>query len=209
MKETVVVQTEASIDARESRRSRWFFILFFSAFSLSVATTFYRIFVARDYLVIIETVCDPSISTCFARDMCETEDGVCGENDAPVETMYYKIVERKAYAFPEVCATGSLDDEECANLSCRLGEADCSETLCSEETLPEGETCRGPDAMAEGDTVKGIGAESGGSLEESVPTEMIGDSTLPIEDNASGSALDGDVRQGTEGGEGMTEEAAL
>lgn len=201
MKETVVVQTQAPVDARESRRSRWFFILFFSALSLSVGATFYRMFVARDYVVTMETVCDPSVSTCFARDMCETEDGVCGENDSPVETMYYKIVERKAYAFPEVCATGSLEDEECANLSCRLGEADCSETLCSEETLPEGETCRGPDAMTEGDTVKGIGAESGGFLEESVPAEMIEGPTLPVEDNTGGSAFDGDVRRGTEGGE--------
>lgn len=209
MSEAVVAQAEESIDARESRRSRWFFILFFGAILLSVAATFYRTFIARDYLILMETVCDPSASVCFARDICDTEEGICVEGSVPVETVYYKLVERKAFAFPEVCATGSLEAEECIDLSCRPDEAECSETLCFEEIVPEGETCRGPDAMAEGDTVKGIGAESGGSLEENAPVEMIGDPTLPIEDNASGSALDGDVRQGTEGGEGMTEEAAL
>ena len=127
--------------------NRWFFLMFFLVAATSVAATFYRIFIARDYFVLMETVCDPSASACFARDICETEDGMCAEGDVPVETEYYKIVERKAFSFPEVCATGSLENEICADVSCRPGEGECSETLCSKETVPEGETCFGPDAI--------------------------------------------------------------
>ncbi len=165
-------------DAREASRSRWFFIVFFAALFLSVAAPFYRTFVARDYFVLIETACDPSESACFARDICETEDGVCAEGDTLVETEYYKIVERKAFAFPEACATGSLEAEECADLSCRPDEPECSETFCSEEVVPEGETCLGPGAVIETKDSGDADSESGESAEVSK------DSILPVEDSA-------------------------
>lgn len=139
--------------------NRWFFLIFFLVAATSVAATFYRIFIARDYFVLMETVCDPSASACFARDICETEDGMCAEGDVPVETEYYKIVERKAFSFPEVCATGSLENELCADVSCRPGEDECSETFCSEEIVPGGETCFGPDAGVETDDAGGVTAE--------------------------------------------------
>lgn len=97
----------------------------------------------------IEVTCSPERSACFARDICDTEDESCGEEDVPTETSYYKTVERKAYAFPEACASGSLDAPECADLSCRPGETECAETFCSDETVPEGETCVGPGFVPE------------------------------------------------------------
>lgn len=135
---------DARENAKEVSQSRWFFVIFFGLLFLSVGATFYRTFIARDYFVIMETTCDPAREACFERDICETEDGMCAEGDMPVETSYYKIVERKAFAFPEVCASGSLGDPVCADLSCRPNEAECTETLCTDETVPEGESCAGP-----------------------------------------------------------------
>lgn len=185
MSEAVVAQAEESIDARESRRSRWFFILFFGAILLSVAATFYRTFIARDYLILMETVCDPSASVCFARDICDTEEGICVEGSVPVETVYYKLVERKAFAFPEVCATGSLEAEECIDLSCRPDEDDCSEMLCSGEIVPAGEVCFGPGVVIEAEGVEGADAEMEG-VEEGRRDE-VSESTAPLDQNVMSS----------------------
>ncbi len=179
-----VIKAEEGIGGRRSFSSRWFFVVFFVAIFLSVGATYYRIFVARNYAVTLETVCDPAVSACFARDICETEDGVCGEGDTPIETAYYKIVERKASAFPEVCAFGSLEDPTCADLSCRSDEADCTETMCDDETVPEGESCVGPGFVPSND------------VEPEEMNESEGDETANEED---ASPLEGELPQEGEG----------
>jgi len=165
-------------ERQEKTHSKWFFGIFFFSVALSVFATFYRIFIARDYLVDIEVTCSPERSACFARDICDTEDESCGEEDVPTETSYYKTVERKAYAFPEACASGSLDAPECADLSCRPGEAECTETFCSDDTVPEGETCVGPGFVPE--DVAPSPDES--ALEDGGTTEDSGDD-VPMEDS--------------------------
>ena len=143
------INTIQDAESREKIRSRWFFGIFFALIFLSISATFYRVFIARDYLVTVETICSPEAQSCFARDVCDTEDQVCSEGDTPTETSYYKIVERKAFAFPETCASGSADSPLCADMSCRPGEAECTETFCSDETVPEGERCVGPGFVPE------------------------------------------------------------
>ncbi|MGB2791150.1 MAG: hypothetical protein WBC29_01205 [Candidatus Moraniibacteriota bacterium] len=145
IRDTNTMETEK----QEKFQSRWFFWVFFLAVFLSVFATFYRVFIAKNYLVDIETACSPETEACFARDICDTEDQTCAEGDTPTGTSYYKTVERKAFAFPEACASGSLDSPLCADLSCRSGEVDCTETFCSDETVPEGETCVGPGVVPE------------------------------------------------------------
>lgn len=141
-------------EKQETRRSRWFFGIFFLAVFLSVSATFYRVFIARNYFVDAETTCSPEREACFARDLCDTEDRTCSEGDTPTETSYYKIVERKASDFPETCASGSADSLLCADISCRPGETECTETFCSDETVPEGERCVGPGFVPEDTTVE-------------------------------------------------------
>ena len=143
------INTIQDAESREKIRSRWFFGIFFALIFLSISATFYRVFIARDYLVTVETICSPEAQSCFARDVCDTEDQVCSEGDTPTETSYYKIVERKAFAFPETCASGSADSPLCADMSCRPGEASCTETFCSDEAVPEGERCVGPGFVPE------------------------------------------------------------
>lgn len=165
-------------DKQTSSRSKWFFWVFFVAVALSIFATFYRIFIVRDYFVDVETVCSPETEACFARDVCDTEDGSCGEDDTPLETSYYKTVERKAFAFPKACVSGSLDSPACADLSCQPGEAECTETFCSDETVPEGEICVGPGFVPE--DVAPLPDES--ALEDGGTTEDSGDD-VPMEDS--------------------------
>ena len=137
-------------EKQKASRSRWFFIVFFLAVATSVFATFCRVFIARDYFVEVETTCSPELHACFAKDTCDTEDGTCGEGDTPTATSYYKKVERKAYSFPEVCAS-SVDESSC-DFSCREGESDCTETYCSEAVTTDGETCVGPGAVPDSST---------------------------------------------------------
>lgn len=122
----------------------WFSLVFVFALVFSVGATAYRVFASKSYSIEIETVCSPETEACFARDICDTEDGFCEEGDAPTDTEYYKYIERRASAFPAECMRGSMDMPICADLSCLPGESDCKETLCSEETLAEGDVCVGP-----------------------------------------------------------------
>ncbi|QQS15685.1 MAG: hypothetical protein IPK84_04975 [Candidatus Moraniibacteriota bacterium] len=168
-------------EKKEKTQSRWFFGVFFFLVTLSIFATFYRVFIAKDYLVDIEVSCSPERAACFARDICDTDDESCGEDDIPIETSYYKIVERKAYNFPETCASGTLDSPECADLSCRLGEIDCTETYCSDETVPEGETCVGPGFVLE---------DSEGAT---LPNDSMGEGGEDSEDGAAGSGTGSEI----------------
>ena len=80
------INTIQDAESREKIRSRWFFGIFFALIFLSISATFYRVFIARDYLVTVETICSPEAQSCFARDVCDTEDQVCSEGDTPTET---------------------------------------------------------------------------------------------------------------------------
>ena len=178
------INTIQDAESREKIRSRWFFGIFFALIFLSISATFYRVFIARDYLVTVETICSPEAQSCFARDVCDTEDQVCSEGDTPTETSYYKIVERKAFAFPETCASGSADSPLCADMSCRPGEASCTETFCSDEAVPEGERCVGPGFVPEDTTAPDDSAvEDDGTEEDPVDQPPLKESLEESEDS--------------------------
>lgn len=108
----------------------------------SVAVTFWRYMVKRDYIVQAQTDCDPEAEACFVWE-CDPESTVEGEactGDEESDIWYYKIIRRNAKNIP-LC---DPNEEECAALVCEPGEKDCSEELCSESNVPEGETCNDP-----------------------------------------------------------------
>lgn len=108
----------------------------------SVAVTFWRYMVKRDYIVQAQTDCDPESENCFVW-QCDPESDVEGEactGDEESDIWYYKIVHRNAKNIP-LC---DPNDETCTALVCDPNETDCSEELCSENNVPEGETCNDP-----------------------------------------------------------------
>lgn len=183
------INTIQDAESREKIRSRWFFGIFFALIFLSISATFYRVFIARDYLVTVETICSPEAQSCFARDVCDTEDQVCSEGDTPTETSYYKIVERKAFAFPETCASGSADSPLCADMSCRPGEASCTETFCSDEAVPEGERCVGPGFVPEDTTAPDDSAVEDDGTEEDSMNQPLTSTEKSLEENEDGNTV--------------------
>ena len=121
------------------KKSKNFFLIFFTAVFIVTAISFYKFYLLKDYYLKLETVCDPTKEACFIYECDPAEDSQCPEN--PDERVsYYKLIEKKAYALPNC----NPDDPNCPPPACRAGE-DCREILCEEATKAEGEQCSNPE----------------------------------------------------------------
>lgn len=125
------------------RKSKILFIFIGLLIVGSVAVTFWRYMVKRDYIVQAQTDCDPTTEKCFVWqcDPASTVEGEACTGDPESDIWYYKIIHRNAKNIP-LC---DPNDENCTALVCDPGEKDCSEELCSENNVPEGETCNDPE----------------------------------------------------------------
>lgn len=95
----------------------------------SVAATFIKIVVLKDYQIVAETSCDVTTEKCFSY--TDEESG---------EVSYYKIVSKKAANIVACEATEEKlgCDEE---LTCVENEVNCAYTYCDPANLGEGEVC--------------------------------------------------------------------
>lgn len=131
--------------AEEQEGKKWSNILFFIIFGFliagSVAFTYYRIVVKKNYVISAEAECDPTIEKCFIYVCDPVEDGDDCTGDPEEDTWYYKIIKRKAFNIP-LCDPNA--DEDCEALICPEGEAGCSYELCEEGNADEIE-CNDPE----------------------------------------------------------------
>jgi hypothetical protein len=109
----------------------------------SVAVTYFRIMVRKDYIISAQTDCDPLSENCFVWN-CDPESKVEGESctgNTEEDTWYYKIIKRKAANIP-LC---DPNDENCTALTCPEGEADCEEIFCTEDSRSDEDICTTPE----------------------------------------------------------------
>lgn len=125
------------------KKSRILLIIAAVALILSVGVTFWRIVIARDYPISLETACDPASEKCFIK-TCTPDDPAnnpCSDEKATTE--YYKTLQMEAHSIPACDESNG----NCAQLSCvgQMADAACTETLCDESAkLPDGVTCNDP-----------------------------------------------------------------
>lgn len=127
------------------KKTKIFFLVFFLLIIGSVAFTYYRIMVKKDYIIEGQTDCDPYTEKCFIWE-CDPDSTVEGEactGDSETDIWYYKIARRNASRIP-LCDPDT--DEECDPWTCAPDELDCSEILCDEETKVDQEAeCNDPE----------------------------------------------------------------
>lgn len=111
--------------------------IFFSIFSLlivgSVAVTYWRIMIKKDYIIEAQADCDPYTEKCFVWE-CDPASDVEGEactGDAETDTWYFQVIQRNASRIP-LC---DPNDETCDALVCGDNEPECSVAFCTEDTM--------------------------------------------------------------------------
>lgn len=102
----------------------------------SVAVTYWRIMIKKDYVIENQVDCDPYEKACFVW-KCDPNSTVEGEacvNDPEKDIWYYAVAKRNAANVP-LCDPDK--DETCDPWTCQEGEKDCSETLCDDTNKEE------------------------------------------------------------------------
>lgn len=118
------------------KKSKIFFVIFGLLIVGSVAFTFYKIMIKKDYVIEGQTDCDPTVEKCFIWE-CDPASSVEGEKctgDADKDTWYYQIARRNTSRIP-LCDPDK--DENCDRWTCEPGEKDCSITFCDDQTKTE------------------------------------------------------------------------
>ncbi len=110
-------------------KSYMFFILLIACLVAAVTgVSYYRYVVERNFVIQVNTACNPSAEQCFISDCSPADDLSC-----PVGP-YKKIDILDAGAPP------CLEEHSCSDFTCG-GIASCNETYCSSENLGDGESC--------------------------------------------------------------------
>ena len=148
-----MVENQNTTDASEIKLDRKSKILFIALAILiigSVAATYWRYMVKRDYIIESQIDCDPETENCFVWecDPMSLEEGEACTGVPDNDIWYYKIFSRNAMNVPDCPASpagGDPADENCPAYVCAEGEADCGEELCAPENVPDGEQCNDPE----------------------------------------------------------------
>ena len=127
------------------KKSKIFFALFGLLIVASVAVTFWRYMVKKDFVIENQVDCDPTTDKCFIW-KCDPASDVDGEKctgDADKDTWYYQIARRNASHIP-LCDPDK--DDSCKPMDCDPAtEKDCSVTFCDDTNKKEqGVECNNP-----------------------------------------------------------------
>ncbi len=134
------MDTKSPPKADQSWAEKILFIVFALLIAGSVAVSYYKFMVVRDYIIQAEAECDPYTEACFVY-VCDPEAGEECTGDPVEDTSYYKLIHRNAKNIP-LC---DPNDEDCEALTCPEGEEECTITLCDDATAEEaGVTCSDP-----------------------------------------------------------------
>lgn len=106
----------------------------------SVGATFYKIVWQKDYQIVAEVSCDPTIESCFHYEgvVCEASNLDCVSEDA----YDYKLISKSAASI-YTCEQTEEKLDCGTELSCLEDEKNCEYTYCDSAELSEGEACAG------------------------------------------------------------------
>ena len=156
-------------DKKDARNGKIFLIAFGLIILGSVAFTYWKIVIKKNYMITAQADCDPYTEKCFVH-VCNPDPAVDGEctGDPVEDTWYTKNIKRIVGNIPDC---DPKTDDTCTALVCGEGEKDCSYELCDATNVPEGDTCNDPaeytknNPPAEDDATVDDGANDSGDSE--------------------------------------------
>jgi hypothetical protein len=116
------------------KKSKILLAVFVALIFISVGATYWRMMIAKDYIVEAQVDCDPYGEECFVWE-CDPESSEEGEactGEAEEDIWYFKVARRNAGNVP-LC--NPEEDENCLPFLCAEGEKDCEEEFCTEENM--------------------------------------------------------------------------
>jgi hypothetical protein len=130
---------EASVGEID-RRSSMLVVVFFVLVFLSIAASYYRFFIIRDYTIHVQAPCDPTVEKCFVYE-CDDSLGEC-TGDPATDVTYYKLLDRSAQNMP----TCNPNEGACEAYVCPENEMGCTIATCDEALAEsEGVYCSDPE----------------------------------------------------------------
>jgi hypothetical protein len=139
-------QKQKTADAGEIKvdtKSKVLFVVLGILIAGSIAVTYWRYMVKRDYVIQAQIDCDPETENCLVW-KCDPASLVEGEECTGVpdnDIWYYKILNRNAKNIPNC----DPKDENCTAYQCDPDEPECNITNCSPDNLKKGEECSTPE----------------------------------------------------------------
>lgn len=116
------------------RKSKILFLIIGLLIVASVAVTYWRIMIKKDYIIEGQTDCDPYTEKCFVWE-CDPESTVKGEactGDPETDIWYFQVARRIAANIP-LCDPDT--DENCDPWTCAENEPECGVEFCTEENM--------------------------------------------------------------------------
>ncbi len=116
------------------KKSKILLAVFVALIFISVGATYWRMMIAKDYIVEAQVDCDPYAQECFVWecDLQSFEEGEMCTGKPEEDVWYFKIARRNAGNVP-LC--NPEEDENCLPFLCVEGEKDCEEEFCTEENM--------------------------------------------------------------------------
>lgn len=141
---------EQSSEIKIDRKSKILFVILGILIAGSVAATYWRYIMKRDYIIQAQIDCDPEKENCFVWrcDPLSLEEGEKCTGNPEEDIWYYKIFYRNAKNIPDCPASPAgryPKDENCAAYQCELDELDCKTTNCDPASVGEDEECSLPE----------------------------------------------------------------
>jgi hypothetical protein len=128
------------------KKSKIFFAVLFLLIAGSVAVTYWRIMIKKDYIIEAQTDCDPTVDECFIWecDPQSSEEGEACTGDPEKDIWYFQVIKRKASNIP-LCDPNM--DENCEALVCGENEPECEYEFCTQENMEDqyASACNNPE----------------------------------------------------------------
>jgi hypothetical protein len=137
------IKKEENTEINLDRKSKILFVVLAILIAGSVAVTYWRYMVKRDYIIQAQIDCDPETQNCLVWkcDPMSLEEGEDCTGVPDNDIWYYKIFNRNAKNIPDC----DPKDENCAAYQCDPGEPECETTSCSPDNIKKGEECSAPE----------------------------------------------------------------